>query len=119
MVEEVLTQADLDNCTGTETYHRISMLAKFNSTDGVKVLADKGKAYWLIDAIASYQMYPVVRNMEFQFWTLITKNRKGILTLTDGDGKVIKKQEIPYTDFPLSRVQLYLTNNVLLLPGEY
>ena len=29
------------------------------------------------------------------------------------------KQEIPFTDFPLDEIQLYLANGVLLLPSEY
>jgi hypothetical protein len=28
-------------------------------------------------------------------------------------------QGIPYTDFPLDTIKLYLVNGVLMLPGEY
>ena len=57
--------------------------------------------------------------MEFQSWKLFVQNKKGRLELQDGNGKVLRKQEIPYTDFPLKEINLYLTDNVLLLPSEY
>jgi hypothetical protein len=39
---------------GSEHLHRAS-LGDLLSTDGVVLIAEAGKAYWLIDAIASYQ----------------------------------------------------------------
>ena len=43
--------------------------------------------------------------------------------LEDGNGKVLKKQKIEYTDFPLDQIVLYCCPQgdqfVLMLPGEY
>ena len=40
--------------------------------------------------------------------------------MTDGNtGRAILRQEIEFTDFPLDRVELYLTGGVLMLPGEH
>lgn len=57
--------SELGMFTGTEQYHKLSLFGKFLCTDGVKFVADEGKAYWLIDAIASY-----MRKEEFQVWEL-------------------------------------------------
>jgi len=47
-------QKGLAGFSGTEAYHRLSPLhGKLVCTDGVKYLADKAGAFWLIDAIAS------------------------------------------------------------------
>ena len=45
-----LTESELNQFIGTEHYYR--HLLGFNYTDGVKFMAERGKAYWLIDAIA-------------------------------------------------------------------
>jgi len=37
----------------------------------------------------------------------------------DGNGNELLRQAIPYTDFPLDEITLYLTERTLLLPGEY
>lgn len=111
--------ADLDGFIGTEHYYRYLIGTKL--TDGTKFLADKAKAYWLMDAIASYQMYPNVRNMGIQFWTLTVKpNRSAKLELWDDiPGTRIKIQTIPYTDFPLPKITLYCQDGVIFLPSEH
>ena len=109
LTEEVLAQF-----TCTENYYR--HMFGLNYTDGVKFMAEKGEAYWLIDAIASY------RSKEpFQVWELVVKDdRSATLTArTDSDQAPFMTQEIPYTDFPLREVKLWVSDGVLLLPSEY
>lgn len=108
----------LNEFCGTEAYHKLSAFGKFVSTDGVAFMADTFGAFWLVDAIASYQ--PKLRNVSFQSWRLVSKENKAILTCTDGDSdKAIIKQEIEYTDFPDGEVLCFLTDGVLMLSSEY
>ena len=37
----------------------------------------------------------------------------------DGDGNVVYEKPIPFTDFPLSEITFYFTDDVILLPSEY
>lgn len=111
------TLKDLAYYTGTEQYHKLTILARFNCTDGIKYVADEAGAYWLVDAIASYQ--PKLRALEFQHWKLTLKDNSAVLTCTDGHSdKPIVKQKIGYTDFPQD-IAMYLTNGVLMLTSEY
>ena len=54
--------------------------------------------------------------------TLNTKDESSnaLLVGEDGNGKLITKLEIPYTDFPLPEgITLFLEDGVLLLPSEH
>jgi hypothetical protein len=109
-------ELELKQFCGTENYYRHWL--GFNYTDGVKYLAEKAGAYWLLDVVGSYQ--PQLRNKEFQIWRLDVQNNKGIVTMREDDGLPnIIRQEIPYTDFPLHKFEMYFVDNVLLLKGEY
>lgn len=104
------------NYTGTEEYFKHLFGLKY--TDGVQAVAEKYKAYWLVDAVASYQSK--MKKEPFQLWVMTTDNNKGILTMkTDSDQPVMVSQEIPFTDFPSGELKLYLCDGVLMLPSEY
>ena len=85
-------------------------------TDGVKYMAEVSGSYWLIDVVASYR-----RKEPFQIWELKVKPDKScVVTMREDTGQPTKvRQEIPYTDFPLESIKLYLIDNVLLLTSEY
>lgn len=130
-----MTKNDLEGFTGTSNYYP-HWTGKVVFTDGVKYLADKAEAYWLIDAIASYQNDEKITgdNMlrDMQFWKLIVNGSKGLLTCVQDKGyKPAITQNIEFTDFPLDEVEIWVerggfpTNNggwvdamVLMLPGE-
>lgn len=117
-----LTEADLAQFTGTSTYYQHSLGVHY--TDGVYYLAEHGGAYWLIDAIASWQIDPRVNQdpmlRQIQFWKLTVNDDQSALLVCERDeGDVMVSQEIPFTDFPLKEVRLYFQNGVLLLPSEY
>ena len=129
---EQLTQellSTLPGFTGTEGYTRLRypfMKTVLLLTDGAKYLADTAKAYWLMDAIASYQIYPAVSTEPFQVWKLVVKeDRKATLTCTDGNFNALSKMEIEYTDFPLPEITLYAEQSdylggcVIMLTSEY
>ena len=110
-------ESELAHFTGTEQYFRHWL--KFNFTDGVKYLADEANCYWLLDAIGSYQYK--LKKVPFQVWILkVNPDNSAVLEMKeDTDQPILVKQEIPYTDFPLTEIKLYYIDGVLLLPSEY
>ncbi|MFA5036659.1 MAG: DUF6876 family protein [Candidatus Izemoplasmatales bacterium] len=106
----------LDGFTGTEHYYNSFTGIKY--TDGVKFLADNAECYWLIDAIGSYQ--DKWGDTPFQIWTLTVKEGKATLTMKeDTDQPLLITQEIPFTNFPLEKIELWCIDGVLILPSEY
>ena len=117
-----LTEADLSQFTGTSQWytHPLGLLY----TDGVLYLAERGGAHWLLDAIASWQLDPRVRDdrmlQQIQFWKLtVNPDRSAVLICERDSDDVAVTQEIPFTDFPLESVTIYCQGGVLLLPSEY
>jgi len=108
-------KAGLAQCIGTEQYWKNELLS-FNYTDGIKFLWESCEAYWLLVAISSHQ-----RKEPFQLWELkVNKDHTAVLTMKEDDGQpTLVEQEIPFTDFPLDTISLYLIDGVLLLPSEY
>jgi hypothetical protein len=91
---------------GTEAYHRWSPLfPTFVLTDGAHMIAQDAEAYWLMDAIASHANEHTEEG--FQSVTLTVKDNSAVLEITDGNSKVIARQEIPYTDFPLDEIKMF------------
>ena len=107
--------------------------------DGAYYLAENGggsglSAFWLMDAIASYQGEKKLERHPFQIWRLIVtpesenKSRSAVLICGDVQ-KPIAKQEIEFTDFLLDgETILYASRDefepgklclIILLPGEY
>ncbi len=116
-------QKTLTNFSSSENYYR-HILGGFSYTDGVQYVAQNCKAYWLIDAIASYQYKRQIKRNEdlqsFQIWKLqVNQDKSAILSLERDTNQVILTQKIPYTDFPLPEIRFYLADKVLLLPTEY
>lgn len=114
-------KANLAAFTGTQHWCRHPLVPAVLSTDGVQYLANAAGAHWLIDAIALAQLAEQpVKVTPFQIWRLtVNTDRSAILTCTDGDDNKVWRQEIAYTDFPLPKIDLWLTNNTLYLPSEY
>ena len=104
---------------GTENYYK--HFTGLLYTDGVKYLADKARAYWLIDLIASWQIHKEVRDCPFQIWELkVNEDMTAVATMKeDTDKDPVVEQKIDYTDFPLDEIKLYLVDGVLMLPTEY
>ena len=117
-----ITEQDLAQFYCTENYYR-HWLGVLKMTDGAYYLNANG-AKWLIDAIASYQTRKLLQRpmwREFQVWELNVREDKAA-TLTgkeDSDRKPVVVQDIPYTDFPLPHIKLYLSERVLMLASEY
>lgn len=110
-------EATLLHFTGSETFLRYG-----NSiiTEGVKFLATSAGAYWLLDVINSIQYLQNVKQEYFQVFDLkVLKNTTGIVEVSDGNKKIIYRQVIPFTDFPLESITLWRVDGTILLPSEY
>ena len=131
MNAETLLQ-NLQHFCGSEQYYKHWLGLCY--TDGIKYLAENAQCFWLIDAIASHQ--PTAKKnprlKEFQLWFLhvgtgheFIKPKAGnaaVLTCWEDTPKAESKpviiQQIPFTDFPLPEIKLYLQEKILLLPDE-
>jgi hypothetical protein len=124
-------QLDLQGFIGSINLWKRRTPLPITYTDGVKYLQDKLAAFWLTDAIASYQSKQFKEQYEFQVWKLtVTEDNTGILTATDGnDDNAIVTQEsvagyppsIEYTDFPLSKIVVFVNTDpdiFMFLPSE-
>jgi hypothetical protein len=120
MSVRTLKTEDLEQFIGSEHWYRHGMIPSIAYTDGAKYVADRGGAYWLLDEIALAQRFSTaVRAEPFQVWKLAVSGNEGALTCDDGNDNVVFRKSIPFTDFPLAKITLYFTDNVILLPGEY
>jgi hypothetical protein len=116
---------DLAYYSGTDNYYKHSLNIVY--TDGVKYVAEETGAYWLIDAIASYETQKFRQSEQFQVWRLLPTHtdkcpNKAVLICEDGNDGELKRQTIPFTDFPFDALPgptFYFTNDVLMLPSEY
>ena len=112
----------LPNFYGTENYYKWSPLfTNFVLTDGAKYIAESADAYWLVDLFASH--LPAYKDEGFAVLYLKVKDGKAVAQIEDGNGKVLAKQKIEYTDFQLDQIVLYCCPQddqfVILLPSEY
>jgi hypothetical protein len=119
-IRDTLAQA-----TSTEHYWRaFPDNDNFLFTDGVKTMAEMCDAFWLIDAVFSWQCEGKLKDEGFQVWKLIFQDEEkgddAILICEDGNGRELVRQKIDLTDFPLPEgIVLYLDGGVLMLPSEY
>ena len=107
--------------SGTENWHRHSLVKAMLYTDGVKSFAEHGGqegAYWLLDVVAT-EFFPLLRQEAFLHLVLSVQGGKATLKADDGDGRILREKAIDYTDMQAGDWRFYLTDNVLLLPGEY
>jgi len=65
-----------------------------------------------------------VKGEPFQVWKLTVKDSVGKVTCDDGNGRILASQDIPFADFALDEVTLYVTSDdfngiVVMLTSEY
>lgn len=117
--EQGLLQNTLSQFTGTEEWYYLPMFRQYTYTEGVKYLAQTVDCYWLLTNIFAYQLKPKIKAEEFQVWILTVNDGTAVLKCEDGNGNVVFKVKIPFTDFPLPEIKFFFTNSVLMLPTEY
>jgi uncharacterized repeat protein (TIGR04076 family) len=102
------------NCTDEFFKHQFGLVF----TEGAKAMADEFECYWLLDITASYQ--PELRREEFQVWELhVNPEKAAVVSCTDGNDRVLKTQDIQYTDFKVESATLWVEGKVILLPSEH
>lgn len=122
--EQSKISAELSRYAGGTTQWYSTPGYMFTYTDGILALVNLCRCKWLLDAIASYQgsirkNHP--QSEAWQFWELLVdENNKAVLSCYPDDGEpAIARQEIEYTDFPLSKIRVWLASGTLILPSEY
>jgi len=114
-----LSTTNLAQFTCTQKLYRITR--QHVLTDGTKYLAEEGRCFWFMDAIASY-LTPSYDD-HFAVARLVVNGSSAVLSLDDGNDHVFATQAIEYTDFPLSEIKLYCSFNgthwVIMLTSEY
>jgi hypothetical protein len=107
---KTLNTPDLAQFIGSENWYRHAINRAVGFTDGAKFVADQAGAYWLLDEIAIIQAHNArVAAEAFQVWKLaVNADQTGVLTCDDGNGRVIFRKQIEYTDFPLDGVLVHL-----------
>lgn len=102
---------------GTEHYYRHPFLdTTLILTDGCAYLREEAKCYWLFDIIA--QQLPsktdfIVKLKQLQDDSWIFFCQCFIST------EIFYTQKIPYSDFPLPEITIWVENNIALLPSEH
>jgi len=103
---------------GTDAYHKFSPFPWYPViTDGVLAVADAAACFWFLDIIGSYQTNKKL-DPNFQVWKLtVDTEKKTAVAEGCNDTKVVVKQRIGYTDFPLEELKLFLIDGIILLPS--
>ena len=105
---------------GTTGYYRISR--RHLLSDGTKYLAEEAECFWMMDAIASHLSEIGTDDWFVQIRMTVNGNRATMI-YEDGNGSEHARQEIPYTDFPMTSITLYACWDceqwVIMLPSEY
>jgi hypothetical protein len=125
-------EKQLPHFYGTNGYHLFNGLFRRHvATDGAKFVADSCNAFWLLEAIASYHAEcmadPMLQGIQFWKFKLNDDKESGVLTCERDTDDVAIRQEIPYTDFPLDEIRLWVEPGcdadmnplwVIMLPSE-
>ncbi len=104
---------------GGQMYWHNTFFGKLLLTEGVNYVREKTQARWLFDLIQSYQNK--LKGESFQSWTLErVSDMTFLISCSDGNGNRLAQQKIPYSDFPLFGIVVWVVDNkVCLLPKEY
>ena len=114
-IKNIMSQA-----TGSTAIHKFSPIKGYPAaTDGAIALAKESGCFWLLDAIGSYQGDKRL-DPAFQVWKLTVNIETGGWKLEGAnDIKTVITQTGEYTDFPLEKLTLWVSNGVIMLPSEY
>ena len=114
-------KAELKRFSGTGQYHKTAF--RTLSTAGVVYLAEQTGCFWLLDIVDSIQ-----NKITEEFAVLdlkVRENKSASVKIHNGFSpkeetyRIFHEQNIPFTDFPLKEIQLYIQNKIVLLPSEY
>jgi len=110
-----MTKIDLSQFTGTENYYK--GWCNVNYTDGVFYLTENGMS-WFVTDVCSVVKISKLNTQEFVSIKLkVNADLSADAIYTDGNDKVLFKQHYDHVDG--QDIQLFFTNNVLMLSREY
>jgi len=123
-MNDIAIRHELKQFHGTSEYHKHLFPGKspILITDGCKYVRDECNAYWLFDAILSYQYDRILKDINFQVWELkrLKMDLSWQLTCREDTGtKPLIRQTIEFSDFPIDYVKIWVIDKVALLPSEY
>lgn len=108
---------DLGQFYGTEKYHKIPLFNEFNLTDGVIYIMSNGYSWFITDCLAVLKFK--FKDQPFKSVKLkLLDDQKAKMIITDGNKKILYTQKYEYTTAK-KELNLYLTDNVLMLSNEY
>lgn len=122
---------DLEEFIGTENYYPVNELIgmaglypKINYTDGIHYLIESRDCMWLIKMICHKvsSNSDLFSNQDFMRITLKKESdqpAKHKLIFTDGNYNVLDEEEIENQNVQDESVNMFLTDNVLMLTSEY
>jgi hypothetical protein len=111
--EEIL--AAFPHYYGTTQYYKYYSLFL---TDGGKFLADAARCYWLLDIL--WSIHSKIAEHGMVVCTLeVHQDRSATFTAIGDSDAVVHRQRIPWTDFPLDSIKLFVADDVVMLPSEY
>ena len=118
-------ESELCQFYGSENHYQHPM-SGLVYTDGVKYVAESCEAYWLLDAIGSYQQKCQKDEMlqDMQFWTLrrtkdsVLRTTEFVLICERDTNDEAFRQEISFSDFPLDEIKIWVENNTMYLPSD-
>ena len=117
LVSEI--QKTIESFDGPDELYRHAINRNVVFSQGARFVAESCGAYWLIDEIAIAQFKPKVKVEEFQAWKLKVTGGTTVLTMDDGNNHTLFVMKLPFTDFPLPEVTLWVENNTIYLPSEH
>jgi hypothetical protein len=105
---------------GTQQYweHKFSGSKTLRLTDGCRFVREEAEATWLFNAIATLQSDERIQLHPFQIWLLKRWEGRWRLECRRDDGEHVLTK-ISNTDFPLDHFEVWVVDNVALLPSEY
>ena len=115
-MESDKTLKDLELYHGTEHYYKV---LGSKVTDGVYYIMNNGYSWFVTDFLSLvFCKHKNLRNQTFLSIKLKLEDSKGVMVVTDGDNHVLYEQKYSYTDAK-REIDLFFTDNVLMLAGEY
>jgi hypothetical protein len=115
LIKDDLSLKQLNQYFGTERYYNVF---DFNVTEGINYIMNNGYSWFVTDVLSVVLFNKEIQSQEFLSIKLKVLNNKAEVTITNGNDKILSKYKYKYTDAERD-LNLYLTNNVLMLSSEY
>jgi hypothetical protein len=113
--------AKLDHCHGSERVFRHPMFRLLVYTEGMQMLFEEGKCWWLLDLIGSVLGNHKVALSERKEVHVTRVDTKGAINIYNHDNRqpeLIYSQKIPYTTFPFESFHFKMQQTVMELNGK-